>query len=217
MVKKYKPLNVYFFSKKIIDYSLASFLLLCSSLVLFITAISIKLNSKGPIFFKQIRIGKDRKPFIIYKFRSMYTGCSNEIHKSYIKKQLTDKERNDCTNNGVYKLAIDPRVTTVGKFIRKTSIDELPQLFNVLKGDMSIVGPRPAIPYELNYYDKKMFKRFSVPVGITGEWQVNGRSKVSFRDMINMDLSYIDKCSLWNDVKILCKTIPVVFKKNIAY
>lgn len=202
--------------KQVFDFSLGIILLVLLSPLLLLIAIAIKLDSRGQAIFKQIRIGKNGKPFMFYKFRSMYENNNIDIHKNYIKKLMIHSAA-AAHEEGVYKLTIDPRITRVGRFIRRTSIDELPQLFNVVKGDMSLVGPRPPIPYELEHYDENMFKRLSVKPGITGFWQVNARNSVDYKDMVNMDISYIGKWSLWLDVKILLKTIPVVIRSNKVY
>ncbi|MHC4122171.1 MAG: sugar transferase [Planctomycetota bacterium] len=203
--------------KDISDFFIAIILLILTSPIFLITAIAIKVTSKGPVIFKQIRVGKHKKSFILYKFRSMYTGSSSESHRKYIQKIMTEKSEQNTQEGVIYKLTYDPRVIPVGRFIRKTSIDELPQLFNVLKGDMSIVGPRPVIPYELEYYDRKMFKRFCVKPGITGLWQVSGRSMTTYTRMVAIDIFYINHWSVWLDLKILFKTVLVVFKTKIAY
>ncbi|NIA22816.1 MAG: exopolysaccharide biosynthesis polyprenyl glycosylphosphotransferase [Proteobacteria bacterium] len=182
-----------------------------SPLMLLITYL-IKLESKGPAIFRQERIGEDGKPFIMYKFRSMYYNSGNNIHKQYVEKFILEQN-----NNSVYKLKGDNRITRVGKFLRETSLDELPQFFNVLKGDMSMVGPRPAIDYEVDIYKDWHKKRFRVKPGITGLWQVNGRSKVKFNEMVILDIYYIENWSLFLDLKISLKTIPVVIKKEGAY
>ncbi len=157
-------------AKRAVDITVAGLLLVLTMPVILIAAFAIKLESTGPVIFRQIRIGKDKGAFNFYKFRSMYTGADESAHREYIKKLMSSSLPSNDGREPVYKLVLDSRVTCVGKFIRKTSIDELPQLFNVLKGEMSMVGPRPAVPYELEYYTPDMFKRFSVKPGITGLW-----------------------------------------------
>lgn len=199
--------------KRLIDVIVVTLLLLLLWPVFILTALLVKITSKGDIIFKQARVGKNQKNFICYKFRSMYTASSAAVHKEYIKKQIVE---NDFQKKSFYKLKNDSRITPFGRFIRKTSIDELPQLFNVLKGDMSIVGPRPVICYEVELYDNDMLKRFLVKPGLTGLWQVNGRSKLSYREMVRLDIKYIDNWSLFLDIKILIKTIKTIFLTSTA-
>jgi lipopolysaccharide/colanic/teichoic acid biosynthesis glycosyltransferase len=190
-------------------------ILICSPLML-ITAIAIQMTSPGPIIFKQIRLGKRGVPFVFYKFRSMSWKADDRIHREYVTNLI--KGNLEGTNQGdkekpLYKIKVDPRVTRVGRIIRKASIDELPQLFNVLKGDMSLVGPRPPLPYEAEKYQPWHLRRVSeLKPGITGLWQVDGRSKTTFDDMVRMDLRYIRRCSFKLDLQILIKTIKVVLR-----
>jgi len=190
-------------------------IVLSSPLMLSI-AIAIKLNSPGPITFKQIRLGRKGVPFMFYKFRSMYINMDDRIHRDYVAELITgncaDINQGD-TKKPFYKIKSDPRVTRVGRFIRKSSFDELPQLFNVLKGDMSLVGPRPPIPYESVLYESWHLRRVvEIRPGITGLWQVEGRSSTSFDDMVRLDLRYINDQSLLLDLKILLKTVKVVVR-----
>ncbi len=178
-------------------------------LPVFVTiAIAIKLDSRGPIFFKQTRIGKGGKPFDFFKFRSMYVGSDND--KTREEKLRAFIKEGKATESGTTKIVDNRKVTAIGQFIRRTSLDELPQLFNVIKGDMSLVGPRPCLPYEWNNYSEWHKKRLSVTPGCTGVWQVLGRSRVSFRDMVLLDLYYVHNISLAMDVWLLLKTIPVM-------
>ena len=174
---------------------------------------AVKLSSvkENPIYIQE-RIGKQGRIFLFYKLRSMKTGTGDVGHRDYIKEWIKNNKPYTYDENGkpIYKIMDDPRITGVGKFIRKFHIDELPQLFNVLKGDMSLVGPRPAIPYELEHYTENDMKRFSVLPGMTGIWQAEGNKLVSFRDMIDMDLFYIENKSLWLNIKILLKTFLTV-------
>jgi lipopolysaccharide/colanic/teichoic acid biosynthesis glycosyltransferase len=185
----------------------------------------IKLTSRGPVLFRQERVGLFGKRFTFLKFRSMYADCDQTTHKEYVTKLITES-RNGGANgngsalpqNGVYKLINDSRITPVGKFLRKTSLDELPQFFNVLKGDMSLVGPRPPIPYECENYDVWHKRRIlEVKPGITGIWQVKGRSSTTFDDMVRLDLNYVTHWSLLLDLKILFQTPFAVFKGRGAY
>lgn len=179
----------------------------------------IKATSKGPVFFRQKRIGALGVPFTFLKFRSMYTGADDRIHSEYIKKLI--KEETAYSGGGagkVYKIQDDPRVTPVGKVLRKTSLDELPQFINVLKGEMSLVGPRPPIPYEIESYEPWHVRRFlEAKPGITGLWQVNGRSRTTFNDMVRMDLRYIKGRTFWTDLLLILKTPWSMLTSKGAY
>lgn len=195
-------------------------LILFSPLFLII-CLAIKLTSKGPILFKQERVGRYGSRFTFLKFRSMECGSDARIHREYVKQYIAgeaDAARAGHTQNAVYKIQKDPRITRVGKFLRRSSLDELPQFINVLRGDMSLVGPRPPIPYELEGYQTWHRRRVleSKP-GVTGLWQVNGRSRVKFDDMVRMDLQYAKTWSLWLDVKILLQTPAAVLFGAGAY
>ena len=206
--------------KRAIDIagSLAALILL--SPLLLAVAIAIKLTSKGPTLFKQTRVGQYGVRFTFLKFRSMYFRNDPQIHQDYVTRLISgedDGEQRDA-KGGVYKIKDDPRITPVGTFLRKTSLDELPQFFNVLKGEMSLVGPRPPIPYEVEAYDIWHRRRLlEVKPGITGLWQVNGRSKVNFEDMVRLDLKYARTWSLGLDFKILLGTPRAVFFGDGAY
>ncbi len=170
--------------------------------------ILIKANSKGPIFYRQERLGKDGRPFRIFKFRSMVVGADEMLP------ELADFNEMD---GPIFKIKKDPRVTRVGRFLRKFSLDEFPQLINVIKGDMALVGPRPPIPAEVDEYERWQMKRLTVPQGVTGLWQVSGRNLLTFEEMVRLDIYYIENWSLWLDLKILLKTIPVVLFMRGAY
>ncbi|RKX69902.1 undecaprenyl-phosphate glucose phosphotransferase, partial [candidate division TA06 bacterium] len=204
--------NIYFAIKRIFDILISFFCIIMLSPLMILISYLIKLNSKGPVIFKQERVGKDGKPFVMYKFRSMFSDSRHITHKQYIEKFIL--EQND---DSVYKINGDPRITKIGRILRETSLDELPQLLNVLKGNMSIIGPRPAIGYEVSIYRDWHKKRLRVKPGITGFWQINGRSKVKFDDMVILDIYYIENWSLLLDFIILLKTIPVVIGKEGAY
>jgi len=184
-------------------------LILCAPMFLLI-AIVVKATSKGPVFFRQRRLGQHGKPFTFLKFRSMKAGNDSSVHKEYIKKLISgNAERHQCNGagDGVFKLVGDTRITRVGAFLRKTSLDELPQFINVLRGEMSLVGPRPPIPYEVENYQVWHRRRLlEAKPGITGLWQVSGRSRVTFDEMVRLDLRYARTCSPWMDIKILLRT-----------
>jgi lipopolysaccharide/colanic/teichoic acid biosynthesis glycosyltransferase len=208
--KKYSDI-----AKRVIDVSGSlGFLLVFSPLFLLIAAL-IKMTSSGPVFFRQQRIGQFGKEFRFLKFRSMYVNNDPSIHREYIRKLIADELD---SNGGTYKITNDPRVTRFGRLLRKTSLDELPQFVNVLRGEMSLVGPRPPIPYEFEKYSLWHRRRIlEAKPGITGLWQIAGRSRTTFDEMVRMDLRYIRQQSLWLDIKILCKTPIAVLRGNGAY
>jgi exopolysaccharide biosynthesis polyprenyl glycosylphosphotransferase len=195
-------------AKRIMDLVLSIILLLVLSPLFLLTALLIKLDSPGPVFFIQERVGLGKRKFRLYKFRTMIDGAD---------KLQDELEALNEVSGPVFKMKNDPRVTKVGKLLRKISIDELPQVFNVLKGDMSLVGPRPLPVRDYNGFDQDLHRRrFSIRPGITCLWQVNGRSSVPFENWMQMDMQYIDNWSLWMDLKIMVKTIPAVFKGSGA-
>ena len=187
--------------KRLLDLSGAIFGLIVLSPLLLVTAIIIKVTDPGPIFFSQVRSGRNGRKFRMHKFRSMV------VNAEKLKAEL---EKLNEMDGPVFKIKHDPRITKIGRFIRKTSIDELPQLFNVLLGDMSLVGPRPPLPSEVAQYKPWQRRRLSVKPGITGPWQVSGRNNIDFEEWMRMDLEYIDNWSLWLDLRIIFMTIPVV-------
>ena len=198
----------YRYIKRIIDVVLASIALVVLSPIFLIIALAIKLESKGPVFFKHTRIGKDGKIIKLYKFRSMVTNAE-ELIKAFTPEQMKEYKEN-------YKLTNDPRITKVGKFLRKTSLDELPQLLNIIKGDLTIIGPRPVIAEELKKYGTNTEKFLSVTPGLTGYWAANGRSCTTYEQRMQMELYYIDNLSLKMDVKVFFKTIEAVIKREGA-
>jgi len=199
---------IYKFTKRLLDISATMFGIILLSPVYIATAIAIKLDSKGPVFFAQNRLGQKGKHFKMYKFRSMVVDAEQ---------LLKELESQNEVSGHMFKMRNDPRITKVGKLIRKTSLDELPQLFNVLKGDMSLVGPRPPLPKEVSEYDKWQDLRLSVRPGITGLWQVSGRNDIGFEEMVSLDLKYIRERSLIYDVKIILKTVPVLLGDSKAF
>ena len=182
-------------------------LLVLSPLLLLVAAI-VRLDSPGRAFFRQRRLGKDLEPFMVAKFRTMHEGVDAAAHRTHVEQMMSDAERQGT--RPMSKLQEDARVTRVGSFLRRTSIDELPQLWNVLRGDMSLVGPRPPIQYEVDRYPSRAFRRFAVRPGVTGLWQVRGRSLLTFREMIELDVEYVDTRSLGLNLKILLLTLPAV-------
>jgi lipopolysaccharide/colanic/teichoic acid biosynthesis glycosyltransferase len=213
--------DLYFACKRSMDVILASVLLILLLPLLLLIAILIKLDSSGPVIFRQRRVGTRRqrlgskvvwviREFSIFKFRSMVHNADSSVHEAYIHDFVKGRAQTSEENGGKFKLTNDPRVTRVGRILRRASLDELPQLINVLNGDMSLVGPRPVPPYEVAYYQSGHHKRLTALPGITGLWQVMGRCKVSFEEMMEMDSKYIRDASLWLDLKILALTIPAV-------
>jgi len=194
--------------------------LLLSSPLFLIIAAAIKLTSKGPVFFRQKRLGRHGKKFTFFKFRSMYAATDHTTHEQYVSSYIagTVIAEGQPNHRPVYKMTNDPRITRIGKFLRRTSLDEVPQFFNVLRGDMSLVGPRPPIPYEFARHCLWHRRRLvAVKPGITGLWQVAGRSRVPFDEMVRMDLEYAKSWSLWMDIKILFRTPLAVLKSDGAY
>ncbi len=175
----------------------------------FIAAL-IKLTSEGPVLFVQDRVGTDGRPFKFYKFRTMLVDCTDAQHRNFAEDFIKGRLMNDEENGRVYKIKNDPRVTAIGRFLRRTSLDELPQFINVLRGDMTLVGPRPPLAYELAHYKEWHRGRLAVKPGLTGLWQVSGRSTVPFDEMVMLDLYYIENWSLALDMKIILRTVPVM-------
>jgi len=191
--------------KRTIDILGSALAVVILSPIFLLIALSIKLTSKGPVIFRQERVGQFGRPLTLLKFRSMASGESTEVHEQYVKQLITDSSA--LPHTGVYKIQHDPRVNPVGRFLRKTSLDELPQFWNVLKGEMSLVGPRPPLFYEVKHYDIWHRRRcLEAKPGITGLWQVTGRSRVCFDDMVRLDLHYAQCCSLRLDLTILLQT-----------
>ncbi len=197
-----------FFLKRVFDMILSIIGILLLSPIYLIIAIAIKLDSKGPVLFKQVRVGKDRKNFTIYKFRTMVISAES-------KRELQIDPTN--MDNFVFQSKSDNRITKVGSFLRNTSLDEIPQLFNVLFGHMSLVGPRPEIPEVVKYYPENYYQRLLVLPGITGLAQVSGRGEIELGKTIYYDLTYISNFSIWYDIKILLTTIFKVFKREGAF
>lgn len=216
LVKSSKRKQTLLSIKRLIDIFGATFLLTLLSPLLLIIAIAVKVTSKGPVLFRQPRVGQYGRRFTFLKFRSMYVNSASDVHKEYTSKLIAgtaERVSPEGKREGVYKLANDDRITPLGKFLRRSSLDELPQFLNVLRGDMSLVGPRPPLLYELAAY-QTWHRRRLLPVkpGITGLWQVKGRNRVTFEDMVRMDLQYATSWSPWLDIKILLLTPGAVIK-----
>ncbi|WHX43042.1 sugar transferase [Mesobacillus sp. AQ2] len=210
LLEDFKEKKNYMFLKRLIDI-IGSFIgIFLLGFVFIVTAIAIKLDDpKGPVFFAQKRVGLNGKEFNMFKFRSMVTNAEEKLEELL---------RYNEIQGAMFKMKNDPRITKVGRIIRKTSIDELPQLFNVLRGEMSLVGPRPPLPREVKEYTDYDMQRLFVVPGCTGLWQVSGRSSIGFDEMVNLDLQYIAKRSIWFDLKIIIKTVFVLLlNKDDAY
>lgn len=201
-------LKVYEICKRTIDIIGAGLGLILLSPIIAVVACAVKFTSKGPVFFSQKRVGKNGELFEMYKFRSMV------VNAEELKENL--EEQNEMSGP-MFKIKDDPRITKVGKFIRKTSIDELPQLWNILKGDMSLVGPRPSLPKEVEQFDNWMFKRLSVRPGLTCYWQVSGRNNIDFEDWMKLDVKYVEERNFWIDIKLIFKTVFVLFGDKNAH
>ena len=200
--------RIYEISKRAIDIIGAGSGLLLLSPVIAIVACAVKFTSKGPVFFSQKRVGKNGELFDMYKFRSMV------VNAEELKEKLAHQNE---MSGPMFKMKDDPRVTKVGKFIRKTSLDELPQLWNVLKGDMSLVGPRPSLPKEVVQFEGWMYKRLEVKPGLTCYWQVSGRNNIDFEDWMKLDIKYVEERNLWSDIKLIFKTVLVLFGDKNAH
>lgn len=228
MLKRWQ-LRLYFVMKRLLDMVLAGTALILLSPVLLTIAIIIRLDSPGRAIFAQERVGvrvKARngqkfweiRPFIVYKFRTMKQDARSDIHQKFVTALIQRDDKTITAMNGKasadtkFKLQDDPRVTRIGKFLRKTSIDELPQLWNVFRGDMSLVGPRPALAYEVDMYSSKHLRRLEAQPGLTGMWQVAARSQVDFETMVDLDIQYVENQSLLKDLVILFKTPFAVLK-----
>lgn len=218
----------YLAAKRLLDVIISAVALVLLAPIVLAIAVAIKLDSPGPVIFRQRRVRgsqafeephPERNVFEFLKFRSMYANCDSVAHRRYVTALINGHaQRNHCEGRrAVYKMADDPRITRVGRFIRRTSLDELPQLLNVLKGDMSLVGPRPALPYEVEQYAHAHRARLAPQAGLTGLWQVSGRTCLTFDEMVQLDIEYSRRCSLWLDLVILFKTLPAVLSTDGAW
>ncbi len=208
----------YLLAKRLFDVVLAAVLLVLLAPVIALVALAVALDSPGPVIFRQKRVlggqgisnGKaDQHVFEFFKFRSMYHNADQRVHQHYME-SLINGQAQRGSDSKLYKLEHDTRITRVGRILRKTSLDELPQLLNILRGEMSFVGPRPAIPYEVQQYKSWHMQRLEVTQGLTGLWQVKGRNERSFDEMVALDIEYVQRRSFWLDLRILLETIPAV-------
>jgi lipopolysaccharide/colanic/teichoic acid biosynthesis glycosyltransferase len=180
---------------------MASLLLVVLSPVMLAAFLAVRATSPGGALFRQVRVGALERPFVLLKFRTMVQDCSHESHQSFVRRMMAGDDPRPC--DGLYKLEQDPRVTPVGRLLRRTSIDELPQLVNVLRGDMSLVGPRPVLPWEVELFPISAFSRFLVLPGLTGLWQISGRNRLTMIEGLRLDVEYVKRCALSMDLLIL--------------
>ena len=193
--------------KRIVDVVLTLLLAIPLCIVFVLIAVVIRLDSKGPVLFRQKRVGLNGEEFLFYKFRSMYVDTDENVHRNAITQYMNGEQLNKRVDTTLlYKLVDDPRITRVGRFLRKTSIDELPQFLNVLRGETTLVGPRPPLPYEVELYSDRDWLRLCGKPGLTGIWQVYARSRVDFQTMVDMDIDYLRHQSVWEDLKLVVLT-----------
>jgi lipopolysaccharide/colanic/teichoic acid biosynthesis glycosyltransferase len=202
---------VYEPAKRTVDIVLSLALIIAVAPLLLFLCLLVRSTSAGPALFRQERLGRDKRPFTLLKLRTMYIDNDDWIHRDYVTRLLSADQAAPAENGGLFKLDADPRKTPLGTWLRRTSLDELPQLFNVLYGEMSLVGPRPVLPWEAQMFDEAYQPRFAVKPGITGLWQVNGRSRLSMRKALELDVEYVIRRSFVLDLAILLRTVPAVF------
>jgi len=202
---------------RVLDVTIALLLLLVVAPILLVTFIAIRVSSPGPAIFRQRRLGQDGKPFTVLKFRTMRADADETKHKDYVHELIRSEDAKGSSRDQLYKLVVDDRITGVGRLLRKTSLDELPQFWNVIRGDMSLVGPRPVIPYEVEIYPDWYRERFGVKPGLTGLWQVSGRNRRTYEEMVELDIQFVRSHSIGLYLRILLKTVPaVLFRKEAA-
>ncbi len=194
------------------DFTVAAVVLALTSPLLIAIALAIRIDSPGPVLFRQRRVGRDLSEFTIFKFRTMRHDADASRHRKYVQTLIGGNSQ--AERGRLYKLSVDDRVTRVGRLLRSWSLDELPQLINVLRGEMALVGPRPVIPYEVEMYPKGYLRRFAVKPGLTGLWQVSGRNERTYDEMVSFDIEYAEADSLLLDLRILLKTVPVVLRRQ---
>ncbi|HLU53563.1 MAG TPA: sugar transferase [Acidimicrobiia bacterium] len=202
-------------AKRAMDVVVAGIALTALGPLMLLIGAAVRLTSRGPALFRQERVGLRGEPFTMLKFRSMVVDNDDSAHRELCTRQLLGDE-DSAAEDGVFKLDDDPRVTAVGRWLRRLSLDELPQLINVLRGDMSIVGPRPALQWEVDLYPPRHLRRLAVRPGITGLWQVSGRNRLSMLEMLDLDVRYVDDWSLWGDIMILLATPAALLRGDGA-
>jgi lipopolysaccharide/colanic/teichoic acid biosynthesis glycosyltransferase len=201
----------YEISKRFLDVILATALLVLLSPLLLAVAVVVRCTSRGPVLFRQTRVGRGCEPFRMLKFRTMRQGCDDSVHRDYVRQLLADEAEPQA---GLYKLVHDPRITRIGAVLRRLSIDELPQLFNVVKGEMTLVGPRPALPFEVEMFPEWASPRYHVAPGVTGLWQVSGRSRLTMLQGLKLDVDYVAQRGFCMDLLILLRTFSAVLGRG---
>lgn len=206
----------YLGAKRVLDVALAAVALVLLLPLMVLVGLAIRATSPGPALFRQTRVGRSGSRFTMLKFRTMRADADDAVHRGYVTRLLSEEEAPHGGSEGVYKLTDDPRITPLGRILRRTSIDELPQLLNVLAGQMSLVGPRPALPWEVELYDAHELRRLVVKPGLTGLWQVSGRSTLPMRRALALDVEYALRRSILLDLSILVRTVPVLLHREQA-
>jgi len=199
-------------AKRTMDIVLSLALIIIAMPLFLLLGLLVRSTSAGPAFFRQGRLGRDKQPFTMLKLRTMRIDNDDRIHREYVASLLSADGAARAAGNGLFKLDGDPRVTRLGAWLRRTSLDELPQLVNVLRGEMSLVGPRPVLPWEAQLFDELYQQRFAVKPGMTGLWQVSGRSRLTMRNALELDVEYVARRNFFFDVAILARTLPAVFR-----
>ena len=208
-----RPSVVAALASRTLDVMVAGLALLALVPVIAVAATAVRLSSPGPVLFRQRRLGRGMRPFTVLKFRTMRADADSAVHREFVRSLIDGKPEPD-QHGKLYKLVIDDRITRVGRFLRSWSLDELPQLINVLRGEMSLVGPRPVIEYEVEQYPDWYLRRFAVKPGLTGLWQVSGRNERTYEEMVRFDVEYAERRSLWLDLRILARTAVVVMRRQ---
>ena len=198
----------------VLDTVLAGLALVVLGPLMLGIAVLIRCTSRGPAVFRQVRVGLHERPFPMLKFRTMYVDCDDRLHREYVSRLLADGASSALRTDGLFKLADDPRITPLGRWLRRTSLDELPQLVNVLRGEMSLVGPRPALPWEAGQFSPHHKRRFDVRPGLTGLWQTSGRNEVTMTQALDLDVEYVQRRSMRLDCVILLRTVGVVLSRK---
>lgn len=199
---------------RLLDIVISGTALVLLAPVMVLVGLLVASTSPGPVLFKQVRLGQDRRPFVMLKFRTMYADCDDRSHRDYVRRLLTEPAESSPADDGLYKLTNDPRITPAGRRLRTWSVDELPQLINVLRGQMAIVGPRPVLPWEAELFSAYHDRRFQVPPGITGLWQISGRNRLTMLQALDLDVQYAEHATLRMDLRILLRTVPVVLGRQ---
>ena len=203
-------------ARRLCDLVLAATILLLAAPLMAVIAALVRATTPGPILFRQTRLGHLERPFQMLKFRTMYADSDHAVHREYVTRMLNGEDVRQQGATSLFKLEHDPRITPIGRFLRRTSLDELPQLFNVLRGDMALVGPRPVLPWEVELYQPHHRERFQVKPGITGLWQIRGRSRLSWLQALELDVEYARRRSMALDLWILVMTLPAVLRAGEA-